>query len=127
VLEVHDHNIAILTSRGLTGGEIKALLKMAPGDGSPMRVLAQAWNSDASTATWLVDRLERKGLAERRTKPGDRRVRVVALTPRGEEELSAIHDQLNQPPAWWSELSGAESERLATIAKKSVPPATPAD
>jgi DNA-binding MarR family transcriptional regulator len=120
VLEVHDRNIALLTSRGLTGAEIKALLKMEPGEGRPMRALAQAWNSDASTATWLVDRLERKGLVARRAKPGDRRVRVVVLTRRGEQELAAIHAQLNQPPAWWTELSGAELERIATLRPKLV-------
>ncbi len=118
MLEVHDQNIAVLTCRGLTGGEIKALLKMKPGDGSAMSALARAWNSDASTATWLVDRLERKGLVERRAKPGDRRVRVVALTHRGEQELAAIHAQLNRSPTWWSELSGAELERLATLSRK---------
>src|SRR5690242_3698324 len=118
VLEVHDHNIAVLTARGLTGGEIKALLKMKPGEGSAMRELAHAWNSDASTATWLVDRLERKGLVERLAKPGDRRVRVVALTRRGEHELAAIHAQLNRPPAWWTELDAAELERLVTVSGK---------
>jgi DNA-binding MarR family transcriptional regulator len=118
VLEVHDQNIAVLTSRGLTGGEIKALLKMKPGDGSAMRALAAAWNSDASTATWLVDRLERKGLVERRAKPGDRRVRVAALTLRGEQELAAIHAQFNRPPVWWSELNGLELGSLATLSRK---------
>jgi DNA-binding MarR family transcriptional regulator len=36
-------------------------------------------------ATYLVTRLESRGLVERREVPGDRRVRVVALTPAGEE------------------------------------------
>jgi DNA-binding MarR family transcriptional regulator len=48
-----------------------------------MRALAREWRCDASTATWIVDRLEGKGLAERRAHATDRRVKLVVLTPRG--------------------------------------------
>ena len=34
--------------------------------------------------TWLVDRLEKRRLVERRECPGDRRARLAALTPAGE-------------------------------------------
>jgi DNA-binding MarR family transcriptional regulator len=120
VLEVHDQNIAALTSRGLTGAEIKALLKMSPGEGASMQALAKAWNSDASTATWLVDRLERKGLVERRDKPGDRRVRVVVLTRDGEQELAEIQAQLNRPPAWWNEPARTTLD-LAAAKRRTTP------
>ena len=48
-----------------------------------MRSLATEWGCDASTATWIVDRLETRGLAERRAHATDRRVRLVVLTPEG--------------------------------------------
>ena len=48
-----------------------------------MRSLADAWGSDASNATWVVDRLERLGLAERRALVTDRRVKLAVLTARG--------------------------------------------
>jgi MarR family transcriptional regulator, 2-MHQ and catechol-resistance regulon repressor len=40
--------------------------------------------------TYLVDRLERKGLVERRACPGDRRARYAALTPTGEALIREI-------------------------------------
>jgi hypothetical protein len=43
-----------------------------------MRALASVLCRDASMATWLVDRLEERGLAQRRTPPNDRRVKTVS-------------------------------------------------
>lgn len=40
--------------------------------------------------TYLVDRLERRGLVERRACPGDRRARLAALTPQGEAFIARI-------------------------------------
>ncbi len=40
--------------------------------------------------TYLVDRLERKGLVERRECPEDRRARYAALTPAGETLIAQI-------------------------------------
>lgn len=40
--------------------------------------------------TYLVDRLERKGLVERRECPEDRRARYAALTPAGEARIAEI-------------------------------------
>ena len=40
--------------------------------------------------TYLVDRLEKKGLVERRDCPEDRRARYAALTPEGEALISRI-------------------------------------
>jgi len=43
--------------------------------------------------TYLVDRLERKGLVERRACPDDRRARYAALTARGEELIRGVFPQ----------------------------------
>jgi MarR family 2-MHQ and catechol resistance regulon transcriptional repressor len=43
--------------------------------------------------TYLVDRLEKRGLAERRDCPGDRRARLVALTPEGDALVASIFPQ----------------------------------
>src|SRR3954447_5933947 len=49
----------------------------------PMRQLACAMRCDPSNVTGLADRLERRGLVERRADPADRRVKALALTPDG--------------------------------------------
>lgn len=48
-----------------------------------MRHLADAHHCDASNITGLVDRLERRGLVERRPDPDDRRVTLVHRTSEG--------------------------------------------
>jgi len=40
--------------------------------------------------TYLVDRLEKRGLVERRDCPGDRRARLAALTPEGQALVTSI-------------------------------------
>jgi DNA-binding MarR family transcriptional regulator len=68
---------------GLNPGAIKALQSLDPDQPRTMGSLAEAWHCDASNVTWLVDRLEERGLVERRTLPTDRRVKTVVLTDSG--------------------------------------------
>jgi len=63
-----------------------------------MRALARAWNCDASNATWMVDRLETRGLVERRALLHDRRVKAVVLTPLGAGTKRELLTRLHQPP-----------------------------
>jgi DNA-binding MarR family transcriptional regulator len=49
----------------------------------PMRELAQRLCCDASNVTGIVDRLEARGLVERRMTPKDRRVKHLVLTDAG--------------------------------------------
>jgi len=57
---------AILQEFGLSPGDLRALVALDGDQPRPMRALARAWNCDASNATWMVDRLENRGLVERR-------------------------------------------------------------
>ncbi|HEX2211337.1 MAG TPA: MarR family transcriptional regulator [Longimicrobium sp.] len=47
-------------------------------------------------ATYLVGRLEARGLVERRDVPGDRRAKVAALTPAGEEVIASVQPAFGQ-------------------------------
>jgi DNA-binding MarR family transcriptional regulator len=51
----------------------------------PMSVLADYLSCDASNVTGLVDRLESRGLVERRNAEHDRRVKLLCLTEAGAE------------------------------------------
>jgi DNA-binding MarR family transcriptional regulator len=88
----------ILQRLGLTPGHMKLLMKLDEGDGRPMGSLAQSFACDASTMTWLVDRLEEQGLVERRMLPSDRRVKSVALTPLGIKTKAELMERLYEPP-----------------------------
>src|SRR4030095_7518668 len=74
---------AILQEFGLTPGDLRTLSALDQEPPRPMRTLAGAWGGDAPNVTWMVARLESRGLVERRTLPSDRRVKTVALTPLG--------------------------------------------
>ena len=50
----------------------------------PMSELADTLWCDASNVTGIVDRLEARGLVERRASPDDRRVKLLCLTDEGE-------------------------------------------
>jgi DNA-binding MarR family transcriptional regulator len=106
------HRSEIFRAHGLTPNDAKALWALDPVQGKTMRALADRWFCDASNATWMVDRLEERGLAERRADPHDRRVKLVVLTPRGMEERRRLMDLLFEPPPELLKLDRADLESL---------------
>src|ERR671915_1766021 len=72
-----------LEALDLTPNDARALGMLDPANGRTMRALAEAWACDASNATCMIDRLEQRGLAERRSLPDDRRGEKVVLPPEG--------------------------------------------
>jgi DNA-binding MarR family transcriptional regulator len=97
---------------GLNPGAMNALLSLEPGEPKPMGALADAWKCDASNVTWLVDRLEERGLVERVAHPTDRRVRTVALTRKGQKLRALIEERFFEPP---DELRALSATDLATL------------
>jgi len=102
----------------ITPGDLKALLWLVPGQPQPMRTLADRWGSDASTVTWIIDRLEERGLVERRANATDRRIRAVQLTEYGEKVRAELLGQLYRPPAAFADLSNAELQALRHLVAK---------
>lgn len=104
---------AALGRAGLTPNDARTLATIAPtAKGRSMRSLADEWRCDASTVTWMVDRLETRGLAERRPHPSDRRSRLVALTPAGDKLWSQIERAVYRPPRGLLELSARDLRSL---------------
>jgi DNA-binding MarR family transcriptional regulator len=68
---------------GLSHVQCQVLHLIEPGRPVPMSRLADVLSCDASNVTGLVDRLEARGLLERRPSAADRRVKVLDLTPAG--------------------------------------------
>ncbi len=88
------------------------------GAGKTMGSLAGEWTCDASNATWIIDRLEKRGLAERRPSPGDRRVKMVVLTPLGAKTRAAVMAEMFKPPSALLELDRQDLEALRDAARK---------
>jgi MarR family transcriptional regulator, organic hydroperoxide resistance regulator len=72
-----------LEGLGLSQGEVNALAQLEPGAVRTIAELQAATGQRASTLTGVLDRLERRGLIERRLNPRDRRSFTVALTDPG--------------------------------------------
>lgn len=76
-----------------------------------MRDVAARLHCDASNVTGIVDRLESRGLLERRVRPNDRRVKELVLTAEGrrvQRQVGAIEESL-------AGLSLTESEQGALV------------
>ena len=97
---------------GLTPNDARALSSLTASSGRTMGSLAEEWKCDASTATWIVDRLEAKGLVERRPHPTDRRVKLVVLTPRGSRTKAKQMERMYIPPP---ELLDLDLDDLMTL------------
>jgi DNA-binding MarR family transcriptional regulator len=78
--------------------QLHALRLIEPGEEIPMGVLAQSLFCDPSNVTGIVDRLEARGLIERRGAEGDRRVKILALTAEGERVRAEASSQMEEPP-----------------------------
>ena len=102
----------VLQRLGLTPGHMKLMMQIEEGDGRPMGSLAHTFRCDASTMTWLVDKLEERGLVERRMLPSDRRVKAVALTPLGAKTKAELMERYYEPPSELLELDRTELEGL---------------
>jgi DNA-binding MarR family transcriptional regulator len=77
----------------LTPTQAHLMRELASGP-RPMGELADRLACDASNVTGLTDRLETRGLVERRPSPGDRRVKVLALTDEGKRVQQALWERL---------------------------------
>ncbi len=84
----------------------------------PMGQLAETLACDASNVTGLVDRLESRGLVRRRPSPGDRRVKVLHLTPDGSRLRALLIDRMTAPPAALERLSLREQRALVRLLQR---------
>lgn len=89
--EEYEHAAA---QHSLTGAQARvlSLLCIEP---LPMRKVAQRLKCEPSNVTGIVDRLESRGLVERRPDPADRRVKLAAPTAEGARTAGALRASLS--------------------------------
>lgn len=75
---------------GVTGAQARVLRLLARRGPMRMSEVAHALDVVPRSVTTVVDGLEAAGFAERRPDPGDRRVTLVATTPRGRKVLARL-------------------------------------
>src|SRR5439155_2528930 len=84
----------------------------------PMGRIAEGLACDASNVTGLVNRLESRGLVRRQPSAGDRRVKVLELTPAGARLRSTVLERMTKPPDTLCRLSRDEQRALVKILKR---------
>jgi len=86
----------------------------------PMSELARLLACDNSNVTGIIDRLEERGLVERRNAPHDRRVKLVALTPEGKRLKQGVEARMAEPPPAIEHLSREDQRALRDILRRAV-------
>ena len=111
---------ASLSELGLTFSQAHALRLLDPERPLPMSSLAERLFCDASNVTGIADRLEGRGLVERRSAEGDRRVKALTLTPDGVELRDRVLEIMSEPPAAIAALPAADQRALRDILRRAV-------
>jgi DNA-binding MarR family transcriptional regulator len=85
------HALALqLGKLDLSPSEINALANLADGHSRTVSALGATVGTRPATLTGILDRLERRGLVTRGTKPHDRRAVLIQLTPAGRRSARII-------------------------------------
>jgi len=112
--------LAIAAEFELAPAQLGALKALDPEAPVPMRELAQALACDNSNVTGIVDRLESRGLVERRAAPHDRRVKMLYVTPQGAELRARVKARMEEPPEALKRLSASEQAALRDLLFKAM-------
>ena len=111
---------AQLAELGLGFAQAHALRMIDPEEPLPMSALAERLFCDASNVTGIVDRLESRGLVERGSAEGDRRVKALTLTAAGVELRGRVLAVMNEPPDAIASLSVADQRALRDILARAI-------
>jgi DNA-binding MarR family transcriptional regulator len=87
---------------------------------TPMGKLAGMLHCDSSNVTGIIDRLEQRGLVERRPAEHDRRVKLLVLTAEGRSVREQIQRRLSVPPEAISSLSRTDQRALRDLLRRAV-------
>ncbi|MGW7364721.1 MarR family winged helix-turn-helix transcriptional regulator [Streptomyces sp. NPDC054841] len=117
VARYHDEYEEAASRHALTGAQARVLglLSVEP---TAMRRIAQKLKCEPSNVTGIIDRLEARGLVERRADPADRRVKIAAATEAGRTTAQQLRESLGFAREPLAELSAQERTVLRDLLKR---------
>ncbi|MFF8862257.1 MULTISPECIES: MarR family winged helix-turn-helix transcriptional regulator [unclassified Streptomyces] len=101
----------------LTGPQAR-LLSLLSVEPLPMRKLAHKLKCEPSNVTGIVDRLETRGLVERRPDPADRRVKLAVATDEGLRVARELREGLRFAREPLAGLSADERRSLRDLLRR---------
>ncbi len=105
---------------GLTAIQARAMLCIDQEAPCTMSEVAQELGCGPSNITGVIDKLEARGLVERRARPEDRRIKSVAMTRKGIALRKRLAERLAQPAPWMRALSPDDQRQLVDILRRAV-------
>jgi len=112
--------LAVASELDLHPAQAGALTQMEPDTPVPMNELATLLHCDNSNVTGIIDRLEARGLVERRPYRQDRRVKHIALTPLGVEQRARVRAHMTEAPEAFKRLGVTDQRMLRDILRRAV-------
>ncbi|WP_406001092.1 MarR family winged helix-turn-helix transcriptional regulator [Streptomyces sp. NBC_00829] len=109
----------------LTGVQARVLGLLAT-EPTPMRRIAQKLRCEPSNITGIVDRLEARGLVERRPDPYDRRVKIAAATEEGMGTARRLRESLDFAREPLAQLTDEERRGLRDLLRRMLGAGAPA-
>ena len=128
--QVSRRGAEVASEYDLTPMAANALWYAGIGDAAPsMRELALRIRADPSRMTAVADELEARGLLERQTDAGNRRVKLLVLTPTGVKLRRSLVERVyagspieHLTPADRAELSAVLGRALGVSSSSELPP-----
>ncbi|GAA4921054.1 MarR family winged helix-turn-helix transcriptional regulator [Streptomyces coeruleoprunus] len=117
VARYHEEYEHAAAQHSLTGAQARVLNVLAL-EPMPMRRIARTLRCEPSNVTGIVDRLEARGLVERRPDPSDRRVKLAAPTDEGRATAGRLRDALDFAREPLAGLSVAERTLLRDLLRR---------
>ncbi|MFF5424495.1 MULTISPECIES: MarR family winged helix-turn-helix transcriptional regulator [unclassified Streptomyces] len=117
VARYHQEYEEAAAAHALTGAQARVLglLTLEP---TPMRKIATKLRCEPSNVTGIIDRLESRGLVERRPDPADRRVKVAAPTAEGLATARRLRESLHFAREPLGELTDVERTLLRDLLRR---------
>lgn len=109
----------LLGPLGLEPRQAGLLTRLADNEGASQQALGDLAGLNPTRMVFLVDELERRGLAERRQNPADRRSHALYLTDRGRDTLRRAREAMAaHEGGLGGSLTGAERGQLVRLLRK---------
>ena len=115
---VSAHFASAVAEVDLAPAQARALHELDLEQPISMRELADRLKADPSNVTGLVDRLEARGLVERRPHPSDRRIKGLALTAAGAKLRAQLLAHLYSAPPCVAALPARDQRVLRDILQR---------